>query len=114
MKMYWSGAALALMADVELRRRSHGRESLDSVLDELASCCVPAGRSWSGPGLFAKLDSFLDEPLFMPLYERYADAQGFPDVRATLAELGVDVRGGRVGLDDDAELASIRIALTAE
>ncbi len=112
MKMYWSGAALALIADVELRRRSNGRDSLDSVLDELARCCVPARRSWSGPELFGRLDSFLDEPLFMPLYRRYADARGFPDVTRTLTGLGVEVSGGRVGLDDSADLAPIRIALT--
>lgn len=112
MKMYWSGAALALMADVELRRRSGGRESLDGVLDELSHCCVPAGQSWSGPDLFEKLDSFLDEPLFMPLYRRYADRRGFPEVRDTLTALGVGIRAGRVELDDNAELASIRIALT--
>ena len=51
MKIYWSGAAIALLADVELRRRSNGAESLDMVLDRLAQCCLPSDRAWSGPEL---------------------------------------------------------------
>ena len=114
MKIYWSGAALALLADVELRRRSHGHESLDTVLDRLQRCCLPAQGAWSGRRLFATLDSFLDEPLFVELYDRYADTAGFPDVRPLLARLGVTAEDGEVRLRSDAELAEIRAALTAQ
>lgn len=113
MKIYWSGAALALMADVELRRRSNGSESLDSVLDKLQRCCLPSKRSWSGTELFAKLDSFIGEPLFMNLYRQYADAEGFPDARPLLERLGVAGAGDRTRLLDDAELAEIRAAISA-
>jgi len=40
MKVYWSGAAIALLADIELRQRSGGTESLDTVLGQLQSCCL--------------------------------------------------------------------------
>jgi len=113
MKVYWSGAAMALMADVELRRRSQGSESLDTVLDQLQRCCLPSKSSWSGRELFTRLDSFLEEPLFMDLYRQYADAPGFPDVLPVLQRLGVVVESGAVRLRNDAELAEIRAALTA-
>ena len=113
MKIYWSGAALALMADVELRRRSDGAESLDTVLSQLQRCCLPAQGSWSGRRLVTKLDSFLDEPLFVSLYERYADTAGFPDVRPLLEQLGVSLVQDTVSFDDHAELAEIRATLTA-
>jgi predicted metalloprotease with PDZ domain len=90
MKIYWSGAAIALMADVELRRRSAGKESLDSVLGELQLCCLPSARTWSGRRLFERLDSFIDEPLFIPLYRRYAKTTGYPDPALLLRKLGVD------------------------
>jgi hypothetical protein len=112
MKIYWSGAILALMADVELRQRSAGRESLDDVLDRLQRCCLPATERWSGPRLFAKLDSLIDEPLFMPLYRRYADAAGFPDYAPLFRRLGVAIEDGRVELHDNAELADVRKAIT--
>ena len=112
MKIYWSGVSLALMADVELRRRSRGAESLDTVLGRLAHCCLPSDHRWSGPELFRKLDTLLDEPLFMDLYRRYADTPGFPDATPLLAKLGVTDARGRVRLSDTAEFAAIRRALT--
>jgi len=112
MKIYWSGAALALLADVELRERSGGRESLDTVLEALQQCCLPASRRWSGTELFRKLDTFIQTPVFMPLYRRYANTPGFPDVDTTLARLGVQRDQGEIRLLDDAELATLREAIS--
>ena len=86
MKIYWSGAALALLADAELRRRSDGQQSLDTVLGDFEHCCLPARSSWSSRRFFERLDATLDEPLFMPLYQRYADRPGFPDFEDALAD----------------------------
>lgn len=83
-KIYWSGAAIALLADVGLRERSGGSESLDVVLDRFQRCCLPSQRRWSGPELFAKFDSLIQTPMFMPLYRQYADTAGFPDVESAL------------------------------
>lgn len=112
MKIYWSGAALALMADVELRARSGGRETLDDVLGRLQACCLPSRRVWTGPELFAKLDSLASDPVFMPLYRRYADTAGFPDPRPLLARLGVEVAEGQVHLRRGGDLQPIRTAIT--
>ncbi len=113
MKIYWSGAALALLADVALRQRSGNRESLDSVLNELQRCCLPSSRTWSGPELFAQLDSFVHEPLFASLYSRHADNAGFPDVMPLLEQLGIIVDGAEVRLSDAAPLAAIRRSIFA-
>ena len=111
MKIYWSGAAIALLADVELRKRSDGAESLDTVLGKLQSCCLPSRRQWSGPRLFERLDSFVDEPVFMPLYRKYANERGFPDLQPVLADLGVLQDGNDVTLSEDAPLSNIRRAI---
>jgi len=113
MKIYWSGAIIALLADVELRERSGGSESVDFVLDRLQRCCLPSTRSWTGPELFEKLDSFVTQPVFMPLYRRYAHTAGFPDIGPVLERLGIIVVDGRVEFDDDAEMVRIRRAITA-
>ncbi len=112
MKVYWTGAAIALMADVELRIRSNGNESLDDVLSRLQECCLPSARTWSGPELFSKLDTLIDKPLFIPLYRRHANKAGFPDVRMLTDRLGVAMDGDIVELQRDAELAHIRHAIT--
>ncbi len=111
MKIYWSGAVLALMADVELRRRSGGEQSLDTVLDDLQTCCLPSDDVWSGRELFAKLDAIAGESLFVELYDRYADEDGFPDYLPLFDALGISVEDGRVSFDDG-ELARVRDAIT--
>ncbi len=113
MKVYWSGAALALMADLELRRRSAGRESLDTVLDRLQACCLPSAHSWSGPELLHKMDTLISEPVFMPIYRQFADTDGFPDVRPQLRQLGVSRNSDTVRLSQLAPLAAVRSAITA-
>ncbi len=111
MKIYWSGAAIALLADVKLRERSGGRESLDTALDDLQRCCLPSARTWTGPELFSKLDSFVADPVFMPLYRQYANSAGFPEFAPALERLGVEIDGSAARLHDDAELAAIRDAI---
>lgn len=112
MKIYWTGAALALIADVELRKRSNGEQSLDVVLQALQRCCLPAEKMWSGEELFAKLDTFLDEPLFMPLYRRHANTAGFPEVWPLLTRLGIVHEYDVIRLNQDAELAALRREMT--
>ena len=113
MKVYWSGAAIALLADMELRQRSGGSESLDTVLGQLQACCLPSRTQWSGRRLFKKLDSFLETPVFMPLYREYANSEGFPNVAPALTKLGVDVSENSVLLRDDRPLARIRDEILA-
>jgi len=113
MKVYWSGAAIALMADSTLRERSNGRESLDLALEQLQSCCLPSRRRWSGTELFEKLDTFVASPVFMPLYRTYADVDGFPDLTALLSDLGVSTnQDGTITLNDNTSLAAIRKAIS--
>lgn len=114
MKVYWSGAAIALLADIELRQRSGDTESLDTVLGQLQTCCLPSRTQWSGQRLFKKLDSFLESPVFMPLYEEYANTQGFPDYAPALLELGLSTNtDGTINLNNNASLASTREAISA-
>ncbi len=114
MKVYWSGAAIALMADIKLRERSNGEESLDSVLGQLQQCCLPSDRRWSGQQLFEKLDSFVATPVFMPLYRQYANEERFPNVAGLLSDLGVSTNlDGTVSLDDRSSLTDVRMAISA-
>ncbi|MCP5184714.1 MAG: hypothetical protein H6993_12175 [Pseudomonadales bacterium] len=111
--VYWSGAAMALMADVELRARAGGTQSLDSVLGALEACCLPSTRVWTGESLFAQLDALAGgAPVFMPLYHKVSDTPGMPDTSVLLRDLGVIGSGGDARLDDSAALADIRRSLT--
>lgn len=112
MKVYWSGAAIALMADVELRERSGGQEGLNDVLGRFQDCCLPSREVWTGPEFFTQLDTLIKTPLFMPLYKRYADTAGFPDTSDLLTRLGIVVSDGEVSLKRHAELKTIRDSIT--
>jgi hypothetical protein len=111
MLIYWSGAAMALMADVRLRELSDGGETLDSVLSRLATCCLPSAKTWRGEELFSRLDSLSAHPVFLPLYREYVKSEGMPDLRRLYADLGLLSSGSELRLRDDARLASIRTAI---
>ncbi|MCB1684644.1 MAG: hypothetical protein KDI31_09165 [Pseudomonadales bacterium] len=111
MLIYWSGAAMALMADVRLRELSAGHESLDSVLARLAACCLPSAQIWRGEELFSRLDSLSTHPVFIPLYRAFVSSEGMPDLRSLYTDLGLETAGPDLRLRDDARLASIRSAI---
>lgn len=113
MMTYWSGAALALLADVTLRHRSGGAKSLNTVLDQLQACCLPSERTWVGPELFARLDQLSGDTVFMELYRRHADAAGMPDLTTLYRQLGLNPNGDLLELDDNAPGAAIRRAIMA-
>ena len=69
MRVYWSGAAIALLADVELRRRSGGVQSLDTALEAFAACCLPGNRSWRARELLQQLDRLTDTTVFTAHYQ---------------------------------------------
>ncbi len=92
MRVYWSGAAIALIADVELRRQSNGTMSLDRVLDELGQCCLPTRNRWRPAALMAKMDVIAGTDTFMRLYELYVEKPVFPDVDDVLNSLGLGPR----------------------
>jgi predicted metalloprotease with PDZ domain len=112
MRVYWSGAAIALLADVELRRRSGGAQSLDTALAAFSDCCLPADRSWSAPELLGKLDRLTGTGVFMDLYRKYVDSDHFPALGALYADLGLQpVSATRLRFDPTAPQAAIRAAI---
>lgn len=113
MKTYWGGAAIFMIADVELREHSDVVDSLDQVLEKLQACCLPSSRSWNGRRFFRKLDQLSTIPVFAQLYERYRDAPGFPDYEAYLRRLGVRLTSRNVKFDRAAPSAAVATAIMA-
>lgn len=111
MRVYWSGAAIALLADVRLRELSDGKQSLDTALEELKDCCLDVGRIWSARELFERFDRMTDTKVFTTLYDEHVNAREFPDVAPRFEALGIAARGRRVTLTRDAPLAWIRQAI---
>jgi hypothetical protein len=110
MLVYWSGAAMALEADVQLRAMADGM-SLDVVLGQLADCCLPSERIWSASELFRKLDTFSPQPVFIPLYEAYMARRGMPALATLYQDLGIELVADGVSLGSEGRLAAVREAI---
>jgi len=108
MRVYWSGAALMLMADIQLRQASGGRQSLDTALQSLAACCISNGKTWRAREMFERLDELTGTHIMTGLYDRYVPAYGFPDLRSTWDDLGISIHHGKVTLLNSAQMSDIR------
>lgn len=97
-RVYWSGAAIALLADLQLRKQSGGKQSLDSALERLARCCQPWNRAWSACELMERFDELTDTKVFTTLYHEHVTSTDFPDLTDAYAELGLEVRAGEIQL----------------
>ena len=113
MRVYWSGAAVALLADLELRRRTQGRQSLDTALEQLSACCLPSDRMWTGRELMERLDRLTETDVFTGLYLQHAHSRAFPVLDEAYEQLGLQVRRGALVLREDAAAAKLRQAIMA-
>jgi len=103
-RVYWSGAAIALLWDVELRRE-HSR-TLDQALAALHA--APANSTpLSATDALDHLDAWLGEPLFSRIAREHLASASFPAVADTLAYLGASLGG----VDDAAPGAAMRRAI---
>ena len=110
--VYWSGAAMMLLADVRLRSREEEPISLDEVLAEWADCCLDPDHSLEGREALQQLDEIAGgEPVFAPMYEEHVLSVGMPELEATLEFLGIEETEEGLELDDEAPGAEIRQAL---
>ena len=75
--VYWGGAALMFMADVELRLQQQGN-SLDKVLIKLQSCCIPSTNYWQVDDFMQKLDELSQTTVFTDLLKNEARQSQFP------------------------------------
>ncbi len=113
MRVYWHGTAILLAADVELRRRSGGKKSLDWLLERFGQCCLDPDVEWTARKVFEKFDEISGTDVFVTLYEREVTSPKFMDLAPLYRDLGLVSLGGKVELRDDAPLASIRNAIMA-
>lgn len=112
MRIYWSGAAIALLADVELRAASKNARSLDSTLRALRGCCLEDTRPWTLEALTARLDAASASTVFSTLFQRHLSSAAFPALEDDYRALGLVVDKRDVRLSKEAPLAWVREAIT--
>ena len=74
-RVYWTGAAFFLEADIALQKRG---QSLHSVMAKYVNCCLT--KYSRGKTLVAKLDRVSKTDIFSRLYQEYSVRTDFPKV----------------------------------
>jgi predicted metalloprotease with PDZ domain len=113
MRIYWSGTAYWLEADLELRRSSGNRLSVDEALKRFDACCLPAYRGWEPDAFVAKLDALVGGDVFRRTFDAYRARRDFPDLAPTYRALGIVRNGAKLAFDEDAGDAGVRRAIMA-
>jgi hypothetical protein len=122
-RVYWGGAAIAMDLDLQLRRASDNRRSLDDLMRSMIEL-IPEPRRWTADELFERFDrevarwreaGELDRDVSPSAIAReHLDARATPDRVVELHELAVELDDGTVRLlDRPVDRAALRQSLFA-
>lgn len=102
------------MVDLELRARTEGRESLQTMLVGLVAAGGDGRADWSTARVREVAERVTGTTIVSELYARMAEAPGDVDLERLWPELGVELdASGELRLDEDAPLAAVRRAVVA-
>jgi hypothetical protein len=112
-RTYWGGAMFCFLADLEIRKRTGNRASLETalrgVLDGLGSGEIRA----SVDDLLRAGDRATGVPVLEELHTRLGGKAETVDLAALWSELGVRDAGGKITFDDAAPATAIRRSIGA-
>jgi predicted metalloprotease with PDZ domain len=112
-RVYWGGALFCLLADIEIRKRSGNRRSLDDAFRAIVTGGGTIENSWSLEHLLREGDRATGLTVLTDLHAQWAEQAVAVDLPALWRRLGVVGDGDSVRFDDRAELAAVRRAITA-
>jgi hypothetical protein len=110
-RTYWGGAMFCLMADVDIRRRTHDAKGLQDAVRAIARESGGLRAEWPIGRVLSTGDRAVGTTSLEDLYARMKDSAYAPDLPALWRELGVVADGDAVRLTDDAPLADVRHAI---
>lgn len=110
-RIYWSGTAYWLGVDVELRRASRNRLSVDEALRRFDACCLPSSKRWAPDEFVAKLDALIGSDVFSRAFREFRARRDFPDLAALYAALGIRRNGASLRFGEGSPEADVRNAI---
>jgi hypothetical protein len=111
-RTYWGGCLFYLVADVEIRERTHNRHGLQDALRAVVAADGNVEAAWPLEKSFAMGDKAVGVPVLEELYAQWKDKAVPVDLPALWKKLGVSLKDGKVVYDDSAPDAAIRKAIT--
>ena len=109
-RVYWAGAAIALLADVAARRASE--PPLDVALRSFAECCAASTDDWAADDVLSRLEAY-GAPRLRAEARRWLDRREFPALDDALHALGVASGGHGEAVFGRAASAAVRDAIMA-
>ena len=110
-RTYWGGAMFCLLADVEIRKLTNNRNSLQDALRGVLDDGYSMKTSATPMQIFESADRATGVDVLVPLYEKMKDDPFPVDLDQLWRDLGVAFEDDQIVYDDDAPLAHIRKAL---
>lgn len=116
-RVYWGGAAIALLLDVALREAG---SSLDAAMRRLDTCCADARHIWRADAIIDEWDRWLGRgDVFRTVVTRVLQRAGgpwradgsFSELSAVYRKLGVNMIDVEPTLDESASIAHVRRAI---
>ena len=107
-RTYWGGAIFALVADMEIRKRTDGAKSLRDALRGVLASGGDFTDFWPIERTLAAADGATGTDVLMTLYRDWRATPVDPDLDGLWRSLGVAQAGGGVTFDEDAPLAAVR------
>jgi len=108
MRVYWSGAAIVLLADLALRDAG---SSLDEALRRFRDCCLANAREWDSREFLRRLDELTGTKVFTDIAGRYLHSDRFPDLGPAYDRLGLLPVNGAIELDAGDASSGLRSAI---
>jgi hypothetical protein len=112
-RTYWGGAMFCLLADVEIRKKTHNRMGLENALRSIVAAGGTIDTEWGLARVLATGDDAVGVPVLRPLYDRMRANASPVDLAGLWQELGVEERDGAVIFNDEAPLSEVRKAIMA-
>jgi hypothetical protein len=110
-RTYWGGAMFCLLADVDIRERTHLRFGLQDALRAVVRASGGLTTDWPIERVLRTGDAAVGTTSLEDLYARLKASAVAPDLKDLWQRLGVAQGGATVRLSDEAPLAAVRHAI---
>ena len=110
-RTYWGGALFCLLADIEIRQRTHNRKGLQDALRAIVAAGGNIEQSWPLERALRIGDAAVGITVLSELYRKMRTDPVTPDLSELWAQLGIELRDGEIRFDDRAPLADVRRAM---
>jgi hypothetical protein len=111
-RTYWGGALFCLLADIEIRKRTHKTKGLEDALRTIVRAGGTIESDWPLENAFHIGDKATGVPVLSEFYEKMKAKPAPVDLASLWKQLGVENRTGQIEFNDSAPLAAIRRAIT--